>query len=266
MNESRPLLRSAPAPGKRLSLVLAIAVHVLLAGFLIYGVHWQTRAPEAVEVELVSAIPAPSAVPPAPTFEPEPAPPSPPKPEPKPEPKLEPRPEPKPLPPPPKPDIALKEPKQKPPPKVVPREIPKEIPKEIPRPDPFKEQLKRETERLDKSKLAAALDKEVAGAKSAQAAAAAKKSSDEWGARIRGKIRGNIVLPPDIKGNPEAEFLVTLLPSGEVLNLRLTKSSGNPALDAAIERAIRKSDPLPKPEQGEVFQRELVLKYRPRED
>jgi colicin import membrane protein len=57
-----------------------------------------------------------------------------------------------------------------------------------------------------------------------------------------------------------------LLPSGEVLSLRLTKSAGNPALDAAIERAIRKSDPLPKPEQGEVFQRELVLKYRPRED
>ena len=262
MNESRPPLKSGPAPGKHISLVLALAVHLLLASFLIYGVHWQTRAPEAVQVELVSALPAPSAVPPAPTFEPEPAPPPPPKPEP--------RPEPKPLPPPLKPDIALKEPKQKPPPKVVPREIPKEMPKEIPketpRPDPFKEQLKRETERLDKSKLAAALDKEVAGAKSAQAAAAQKKSSDEWGARIRGKIRGNIVLPPDIKGNPEAEFLVTLLPSGEVLSLRLTKSAGNPALDAAIERAIRKSDPLPKPEQGEVFQRELVLKYRPRED
>ena len=58
-------------------------------------------------------------------------------------------------------------------------------------------------------------------------------------------------MPPDIKGNPEAEFEVTQLPSGEVLNVRLLKSSGHTAYDAATERAIRKSSPLPKPGKSE---------------
>lgn len=256
MSELRPPLKAAAAPGKRISLVLAVAVHLLLAAFLIYGVHWQTKAPEAVEVELVRAVPVPAAAPPEPAATPEPPP----------APKPEPKPEPKPLPPPPKPDIAVKEPKTKPPPKEVPKVVPKEVPKEAPRPDPFREQLRRESERLNQSKLNAALDKELSETKAAQASSAREKASADWVARIRGKIRGNIVLPPEIKGNPEAEFVVTLLPSGEVLNLRLAKSSGHAPLDAAIERAIRKSDPLPKPEKSDVFQRELLLKYRPRED
>jgi len=79
-------------------------------------------------------------------------------------------------------------------------------------------------------------------------------------------VRGNIVLPPDIKGNPEAQFEVTQLPSGDVLNVRLKKSSGNSAWDAATERAIHKSSPLPKPSKPELFSRTLTLTFRPQED
>ena len=81
-----------------------------------------------------------------------------------------------------------------------------------------------------------------------------------------GKIKGNIVLPPDIKGNPEAIFDVVQLPSGEILSVKLKKSSGHAAYDNAIERAILKSSPLPKPEQGDLFSRSLELKFRPLED
>jgi colicin import membrane protein len=42
MNDARPPQKPAPAPGKRAAWVLAIAMHLLLAAFLIYGVHWQT--------------------------------------------------------------------------------------------------------------------------------------------------------------------------------------------------------------------------------
>lgn len=248
MTELRPPQAPAAAPGKRISLVLAIAMHLLLVAFLVYGIRWQTQAPQAVEVELVSAAPA---VPPAPTSEPEP-------PKPDPPPKPEPRPEPPPPKPPVKPDIAIKDPKEKPP--------AKEVPKEAPRPDPFQEQLRRETEKLNRDKLAAALDKEVANAKAAQAASAQAKAVADWVGRIRGKIRGNIVLPPDIKGNPEAVFEVTQLPTGEVISVKLARSSGNPALDAAVERAILKSSPLPKPEQGDVFERLLRIPYRPKDE
>lgn len=241
---------SNPA-GKRISIALAVAVHLLLAAFLFYGVSWQTKAPDAVEVELVRAAPDPAptpvAVPPAPTPEPPPPPPAP---------------EPKPAPPPPKPDIAIKE-KEKPkppPPKPVP------VPAPSPRVDPFQEQLKREAEQLNQRKQAETAAQELAQVKASQAAAARNKAVADYLGRIRGKIKGNIVLPPEIKGNPEAIFEVTQLPSGEVISVKLKKSSGHAALDAAVERAILKSSPLPRPEQGDVFSRLLNIPYRPLED
>lgn len=80
------------------------------------------------------------------------------------------------------------------------------------------------------------------------------------------KVRGNIMLPPAIQGNPEAVFEVSQLPTGDVLDIKLKRSSGNQALDAAIERAIRKSSPLPKPDDPSLFQRTLEIKYKPYEE
>ena len=78
-------------------------------------------------------------------------------------------------------------------------------------------------------------------------------------------MRGNWILPQDLQGNPEAIFLVTQLPTGEVLLIKLLKSSGNPAYDAAVERAILKSSPLPLPSDQALFDRELKLTFRPRD-
>ena len=73
------------------------------------------------------------------------------------------------------------------------------------------------------------------------------------------------MLPPEIKGNPEAIFDVVQLPTGEVLSAKLRKSSGHEAYDQAVERAILKSSPLPRAERPDQFRRELQLKFRPRE-
>ena len=234
-----PLLTRADKPGKRISFALAISVHLLLAAFLFYGVRWQTKATNVVEVELVLAAPepavvappAPVAVPPAPTVEP---------------------------PPPPKPDIAIKEKeKPKPPPKVEPPR---------PRVDPVQEQIKREMEQLTQRKNMDNAEREVAQKQAAQAKAAHDKAIADYMSRIRGKIRGNIVVPPEIKGNPEAVFDVTQLPSGEIVTVRLKRSSGHATLDAAIERAILKSNPLPKPQQADLFERSLELRFKPLDD
>lgn len=240
-------------PGKRISFALAVLMHVLLAVLIIYGIRWQTQQPETVEVELVRAAPpAPTPVPaPEPKPEPKPEPPPPPKPEPKPEP----------VKPPPKPEIAQKE---KPKPKPEPKPVPKPEPK--PAPDPFKEQLERELKDAEKRKAADAAAQELASLKAQQAKSAQANEMGKYIAAIRGKVRGNIVLPPDVRGNPEAVFEVTQLPSGEVLSVKLKKSSGNPAWDGATERAILKSSPLPKPAQNELFSRTLELTFRPREE
>jgi colicin import membrane protein len=99
----------------------------------------------------------------------------------------------------------------------------------------------------------------------AEAAAAQVKALDGYKRRISQKIRSRVVLPPGINGNPEAVYSVTLLPGGEVLDIKLVKSSGMPAYDAAVERAIHAADPLPVPSDPDLFQklREANYKFRP---
>ena len=251
MSTDSPILPPANMAGKRVSIALAIAVHLLLAAFLFYGVRWQTKATDVVEVELVRAIAEPTPAPPVAVL-----------PAPTPEPRPEPKPEP--APPPPKPDIAIKE-KEKPklPPKAESKPVPPPKAEPKPRVDPFQEQLKRETEQLTQRKQADNAAQELTQLKAAQAATARNKAIADYLGKIRGKIRGNIVVPPEIKGNPEAVFDVTQLPSGEIVTVRLKRSSGHAALDAAIERAILKSNPLPKPEPADLFSRSLELRFRP---
>jgi colicin import membrane protein len=50
-----------------------------------------------------------------------------------------------------------------------------------------------------------------------------------------------------------------------VLSVRQRKSSGHAGYDSAVERAIYKSSPLPKPDQPAIFRRDLELKFRPKD-
>ena len=101
----------------------------------------------------------------------------------------------------------------------------------------------------------------------AEEAAATSRIVDEYKARITAKIRRNIVMPPDIPYNAVAEFDVTLLPGGTVFNAQLVKPSGSAIYDLAVERAIKKSQPLPLPPDPALFIkfRELHLKVSPKE-
>lgn len=102
----------------------------------------------------------------------------------------------------------------------------------------------------------------------AAASAGQQKLIDDWKARIQAKIKGRVVVPANIQGNPEARFDVVLLPGGEVLSATLRKSSGVAAYDAAVERAIMAAQPLPVPSETDLFQenfRELALVFRPKD-
>jgi colicin import membrane protein len=91
---------------------------------------------------------------------------------------------------------------------------------------------------------------------------------DQYRARISAKVRQRVVLPPDLHGNPEAVYEVTLLPGGEIADLRLRKSSGMSTLDASVQRAILAAQPLPVPDDPEVFElhfRKFLLNFRPKQ-
>lgn len=53
-------------------------------------------------------------------------------------------------------------------------------------------------------------------------------------------------------GNPKAVFKVEQLPTGEIMSVRLVKSSGVPEFDRAVENGIKKASPLPKKKDGTV--------------
>ncbi len=82
-------------------------------------------------------------------------------------------------------------------------------------------------------------------------------------ASIAAKIKSNTTYPgsTDVPGNPEVEFQVSQLPSGEIVSVRKTKSSGIPAFDDAVERGINKSSPLPKKKDGTV-ERSLPVNFK----
>ena len=123
-------------------------------------------------------------------------------------------------------------------------------------------QMRAQAER--ESQLRAQADAEARGrAAQAAAGAARNKSQLDWIDKIRSRIRGNINLPPDIVGNPEAIFDVVQLPTGEIIDVKLRKSSGVRAYDDAVQRGILKSSPLPKPVPADLFQRSLELRFRP---
>lgn len=248
-------------PGLLRAVLLAFGVHLVLIVILFLGVRWQSHPPAAMTVELwrePPTKPAPKVQPPPPKLEAKPQPP-PPKVEPKVEPKPEPRIE--------KPDIAIKEPPKPkpkpPPPKPVAKPQPKPAP---PKDDEFRKQLQAQQAQVAKEEAAIKVQQQEAELQqllATQAASDRSKALASWVDKIRAKIRGNIVLPPGIKGNPEARFVIVLLPTGEVLDVRKTQSSGLPALDDAIDRAIRKSTPLPKPDDASVFERKIEITYRP---
>jgi colicin import membrane protein len=245
-----------PERGIGRAFALSALVHIVLAAVLFLGVRWQVHPPDVVSVDLVDTLPPPP--PPAPVVE---------APKPPPPPKVEP--EVKPPPPVPKPDIAIRE---KPKPKPKPKPEPKKV-EAKPKPDAemqkrMQEQLAQEQKALDQQRQERQLRELLAAqqADAARKAASARASAlGEYIGRIQAKVRGNWILPQDLQGNPEAIFLVIQLPTGEVLSTKLLKSSGNPAYDTAVERAILKSSPLPLPSDRSLFDRELKLTFRPRD-
>ncbi len=291
-------------PERALSGALSIAVHLVFLAMLLFTVTWQRKPPEPVSVDLwqdLPAAPGPKALPPPPREEVRPPPP--PREEVKPPPPP-PKPEPKPVEPP-KPDIALKEKIEKEKLEKERQEREKfdrekrekekvDKQKRIEEQRQLEEQKKLEKQKLEEAKRAeeqkklekqAKLDeqrqfeeirareaRELAAAQArreqATAAAAAQGKSDaEAIARIRSRIRSFVVMPQEVQGNPEAEFDVVVLPGGDVLSVRLVKSSGVAAYDSAVERAILKAQPLPVPSEPASFARfrNLHLKFRPNE-
>lgn len=267
---------------------LAGGMHVALLLLLIFGVSWQRRHSEpAAVVDLWSTMAPPKQEPPPKPVQ---------KVEPPPAPKAKPRPEPPP--PPPKPevkaipkaDIALKEKLEKERKVKEQQELEKKKQQELERrkEDEAKKQkaqqqqrqaeLKKKDEernKVEKERLAQEAEaKKLAAEKQAladklakQAAAAQAGELDKFKRMMESRIKRFLVEPPNLQGNPEVEVEFRMAPGGDVLEhtVRVRRSSGNPAYDQAVERAVLKASPFEVPS-GALFDqlREVNLKVRPK--
>jgi colicin import membrane protein len=274
---------SRPAP-KLAAGALALGVHVLFVLLLVFGVSWQTQHSAPVMVDVWQTLPEVAPPPaPQPVKVPEPA-------------KAAPAPQPVASePPPPKtPDIALERKKAEA--ERLQKQKAMQAAEEKARAEAARTAREKQQAELKKRELLRQMEEEdltrrmadeeaanaarqaklaEAQARLAEVRAAASKRQAEVASvvgqhrdLISAKVRGNTRLPDNLKGNPEVRCLVKLLPTGEVLSVRVTQSSGNAAYDEAVVRAIEKSSPLPLPGDRDAraaFVPELSFVHRPKE-
>ena len=231
-------------PNRLASGLMALMVHALFFALLMSGLRWQSQPVEDFAVELWEALPNETpAVEAAPAVEPAPAPvvkAAPPQPV--------------------KADIEVREKKISKPKPAKTEKTAKQTAKEN------RARRLAEEQRLLEEYAARQQRRQAEHSRvSAEVNAATAAEVGRYQDMIRSKVRRNIVMPPDVPESAVAEFKVTMLPGGMVLDAVLLKSSGNVAYDNAAERAIYKSQPLPLPAEAELQKvfRELRLTIRP---
>lgn len=248
----RPRTRHDTLP----SFGMALAMHALLFGAFAYVVRWNTQDPAPVVAELWVGSPVPVVE----------APPPPPPP-----PKVEPLPEP----PKPKADIVTQEEKKPPPKKEVPKpEEKKPPPKKVePKKDLIADLLKKQEaqtraerdalRQAEADRIAKQMTDEKPLTGLPQAGAGSARDSD-YSARLRALIKSRIVyaVPEGTSPSVYADVQVDLLPTGEVAGIRFLKASELPEYDAAVERAIRRTDPFPRKPDGTI-DRTITIRFRP---
>tara|TARA_B100001996_G_scaffold271750_1_gene212805 strand:+ start:8 stop:895 length:888 start_codon:yes stop_codon:yes gene_type:complete len=117
----------------------------------------------------------------------------------------------------------------------------------------------RDEELVKKPRLAIEADKELlAGINSGEL--------DRFKALIQQKIQQNVNNQLCGLDRVELEFEISLMPTGDLLGEpKMTQSSKIASCDAAVERAILQSQPLPIPKDNKLFKRlkDLKLKFHP---
>lgn len=262
-----------PREGTLRAYGLALLIHGLLLAALTWGVSWRRSDNSvAVEAELWSAVPQEAA------------------------PKLvepEPQPQPAPPPPPPPPKVEQHQPNEAE--IALARERERKAREQAEQEKREKERLERERQEHERklaeekkkkeleakrkeqeeARLREQLRKDnlkrmagLAGATGAPTATGtAQRSagpSANYAARIRARIKPNIVFPDELSTNPSAEVEVRTSPDGTIVGRKLLRSSGVPSWDEAVLKAIDKTEVLPRNEDG-VVPSPMTIIFRPKD-
>jgi colicin import membrane protein len=227
-------------------------MHAALVGWMWFAVQWHTSASAPAVAELWD-LPPPTLAVAAPAPEPPAAPVPPPPSE---------------AIPPPNADILQKAETPRRAPEAAPKEAPKKEKRAKPaRNEPTPQELRRQqaqAERQRQDEMTRLASQALATARTPTVGSMGP-ISNEYSAKIQSAVRAHLsyAVPEGVSPTVYAEFAVELLPTGEqAAEPRLVKPSGLPGFDEAARRAILRTDPFPRRDDGTV-PRTLTLQLYP---
>ncbi len=130
-----------------------------------------------------------------------------------------------------------------------------------------RERLAREKAEKDRAEQARnRREEELSAQLAAEARAAAARNSGlmaQYIGQIASKIERNWIRPPRAIEGINCEVHVTQVPRGAVTAVRVGRCNGDEALKQSIEAAVYRASPLPEPPDPALFERDLVVTFRP---
>ena len=119
-----------------------------------------------------------------------------------------------------------------------------------------------EAEERERRKAAEAEERER---KEAARKARALTAAEKYKLLIRQKVSRNWARPPGAQTGLQCTVRVRLVPSGDVLQVTVVKTSGDERFDRSVENAVYKASPLPLPEERDLFEyfREIEFIFIP---
>ncbi len=126
------------------------------------------------------------------------------------------------------------------------------------------ERQRAENERLHREAEAAARQAEI-DAEDRRLAAIRSGATEAYMFAIQQKVVRNWVPPASARPGLECDVRVRQLQSGEVVSVNIVRCNGDAAVQRSIEAAVFKASPLPQPSDPSIFERNLMLVFKPEE-
>ena len=124
------------------------------------------------------------------------------------------------------------------------------------------ERQRAENERLRREAEATARQAEIA-AEDRRLAAMRSGATEAYMFAIQQKVVRSWVPPASARPGLECDVRVRQLQSGEVVSVNIVRCNGDAAVQRSIEAAVFKASPLPQPSDPAIFERNLMLVFKP---
>jgi colicin import membrane protein len=124
------------------------------------------------------------------------------------------------------------------------------------------ERQRREREEAERRRREAELAEQLASEQRADAVRGSALAN-QYKAQIEAKIMRAWLKPPSARPGLVCQVRVTQVPGGSVVGVQIASCNGDEAVRQSVEDAVRRASPLPSPPDPALFERELIVTFRP---